>query len=130
MTDLSTVSAEAIQQTMEWVNQAKDFAVEQAPLLAREIVVYGIVWHGLGIVFSITALIVAAYLLRLALKRGDVWIEEANDYPPGRLIAALVAMALCGLVAIGLFADHVAPFITVLCAPRLYIIQELGRIVK
>jgi len=130
MADLSNVSAEAIQQAMEWVKQAKDFAVEQAPLLAREIVIAGIARNTAQFLMSIVIIIVivfCSYKFVANYKK----IDDATDG-----LAALSALVLLiggsmALLGLSMFAfDCIAGLCTAIFAPRLYVIEQLAQLVK
>jgi len=119
---MNNASAEAIQQVMTWMAEMKDGVCEQAPLLAEEIVRYGVVVHTFRIVTCLLLLaataVVAVYVLRRAKK-----LDEA-----GKNVAEVLVGTFGGGLALTLAVVAVvnaATLVQVIVAPRLYILSEL-----
>jgi len=119
---MNNASAEAIQQMMTWMTEMKDGVCEQAPLLAEEIVRYGVVVHTLCIVTCLLLLaataVVAVYVLRCT---------KTMDDPDRDVVKSLVGAfgGAFGLTLAVVAVVNAATLVQVIVAPRLYILSEL-----
>jgi len=109
------------------LEEGKEFVLEQAPDIAREIVTRGLVVHGITAVFCIIGMI---YSIRL-IERFYQWSVESND---GKLGADFQLFIKClhgisFLWAICAF-NSVIGLATIYVCPKLYILEEASRIVR
>ena len=122
---MNNASAEAIQQVMAWLAELKGGVCEQAPLLAGEIVRYGVAVHTFWIVTCLLLLaataVIAAYVVRCTKKM---------DKDEGESAKALVAVfgGAFGLILAVVAVVNAAALIQVIAAPRLYILSELKQL--
>lgn len=70
---------EALTQLMTWAQAGVGFAQEQMPLLAKEIVMFGIGINALWVVVGIMAWIVSGVLCRYAIP----WAKEYSNVSEG-----------------------------------------------
>ncbi|MEE8537632.1 MAG: hypothetical protein V3S71_06450, partial [Acidobacteriota bacterium] len=68
------VLARAGQELLTWLQATGDLVTEQAPLLAEEIVLRGMVHHSTGAVWALLWVVFGVF----ALKYGMRWITTAN----------------------------------------------------
>ncbi|KKN72108.1 hypothetical protein LCGC14_0413940 [marine sediment metagenome] len=116
------------QKVLDWAEATESFTVEQAPLLAQEIVRYGILNNLLQLAFF---LIVPSIMISLSYRFGtskDVW--QTDPTPKG--IACIISGVFgCFFSVIGLVVcskDAVPNLCKALVAPRLYIIEQISRL--
>ena len=101
-----------------------DFAVEQAPLVAREIVAWTF-WH------AIAGCLLAVFAAAFAFWCGRVVKRWANRRDVGEeLMFPVFGAAAAGLVAVGLLVTNAPAAIKVAVAPRLVIIDYIGKLTK
>lgn len=113
---------------LEYLEATEGFAVEQAPLLAQEIVRYGIWWHGgLACVFAVSFLMAAVVFLWAI--RGTVKNKWTGDGQWCVKDAYIIGCALSGVwMVIGLSVTlaEMSCLLKALLAPRLYIIEQIS----
>ena len=126
MADLSEVSAEALTEVMGWVKEAKEFATEQAPLLAQEIVTYGRVSSGLGFLLGLGLIATCVVCCSRLVKHRAKWNEDVDVRLP---IYAGVAIA-SGIISIPAIIESAFPLMQSMFAPRLYVIEKLSGLLK
>ena len=122
MDDLKPIATEVL----GWLKDGREFIGEQAPLLAQEVVRYGVISNAIGLVLGVGLGIGAAYMLRACARvPRDHW----GDRPDSAIIgmAASVILGVVGLVAIIVSTDATCQAIF---APRLYILNKLAELVK
>lgn len=101
------------QQVLQWAQQAGNFAQEQAPLIAQEIVAREMVRAG---VTGVMAAIVASVLLYLSTKMD---IDEGGG-----------PVAIIGLLAAGVTALNLYWLLAAYVAPRLLVIEYLSGLLR
>ncbi len=118
-------------QLMEYVKQAVEFGTEQAPMVAQEVLEYGM-WSSCATIAILMAsgLVLAAF--SFACYRFDLgWTDSSFGSEPTNDGPMAIACGIIGAVFI-----FVAPIFICECsmdivkiqtAPRLYIIQELSK---
>ncbi len=116
--ELENVSAETLQQVLEWARGAVDFAQDQAPLLAQEILTWGAVegW------FAATVGCLTLSMSILFLLLGVRWWLTKDECSPAFIIS-FVASLMGGIPAIW----GIGTLIKIHHCPRLYLIEELSR---
>ena len=103
--------------------QAEDFVIEQAPLVAQEIVTWGVVGGLTRAAGCLLILIGQIMLLRICLRPAS-GIKKENDRTPAK-VAAWVLMLVCMIApAVGTF-DGVSGSVKAYVAPRLFLIHQL-----
>lgn len=116
---------ESLETVLRWAEATEGFAVEQAPLLAQEIVRYGIISNAVAIVI---ALLIALPPVIISWRCGvgnDVWKSE----PTSRAVACIV-FGLFGFVAsihmLATASNSIPSLIKASLAPRLYILEQIS----
>lgn len=99
-----------------------DFAIEQAPLVAQEVVAYGRATQTAYLVFFAALLVATAY----AAYRFARFLKNNNWElsPFGMLFVIPVIVGFIG------FGSHIEPFFKSWFAPRLYLIEYIKDLVK
>lgn len=132
---LSSMGVEAVQGLLEWTKAANDFAVEQAPMLAQEIVAWGItrglVLVAVNVLFMAILVAFIAWLYRASLT---FW-KTRNEYDPAIHCMVLgIGWTLVSVFGAILFCacfSEMCQGILDACysytAPRLYIIETLSK---
>lgn len=113
---------------LEYLEATEGFAAEQAPLLAQEIVRYGILNSSLQIAFfAVTAPVLLYMAYRFGTSKG-AW--DADSSVKGVACIVLggfgVVLALVGLIICS--AEAVPNLCKALIAPRLYIIEQISNL--
>lgn len=105
------------------------FVLEQAPPLAREMVVYGRAYHTIAVIVSMALIAIGMYILAVLAPR---WCaNEKNRNKSNELRSQFVIrIALSVPVTIGgivVFLDNISQLIMAWTAPRLYIVSCIRR---
>ena len=121
----------------EWVEATESFALEQTPLLIKEIVWWGIIDSGYWLVFGL--ILMSALPLSLIYFRRSSELQEHSH----KLVAALNEEGGPGDLGIAIFGGFVLPIIGFLCVvinimgtlkplvtPRLYLIEYFQHLVR
>lgn len=127
MADLTNVSAEALTEVLGWVKEAKEFATEQAPLLAQEIVTYGILANAVSVCLGAVVLTTGSVLVLRLLKHGKQW--EGND-KEGTIIGHVFGGIGCVVIGSTITFGSLFPMLQAIVAPRLYVIKYLSELLK
>lgn len=119
---------QALGALLQYAQQAVEFSKEQAPLLAQEIVRWGVVSNAVEIALS-GALIFCAFryckrLCDAARAAEDFSFREASS----SILAVVLACA--GGVSFFVAVDAVLAMTKAIFAPRLYLIEYLGRVLS
>lgn len=111
------------------VEKGGDFVLEQAPLVAQEIVTYGRAWNtGLAIVLAITPLVILLFALRYA-RRVLAWTEGNCDRQFGVFFPMVfVAVGMAGML-IGACCEC-EKACRAWFMPRVYLVQEVAQLIK
>ena len=120
-TDLKSRAFEALDKVNEWVEGVESFALEQAPLVAQEIVLLGRVQYTLGAVVSMLVIIIGVALIRKCVKIERNGGDGFGYAISGTLITAVSSVA-CALASSGA--------LTAWLAPRVYLIEHISNIIK
>jgi hypothetical protein len=113
----------------ESASDTKGFVLEQAPLVAHEIVAW-VFWSNL--IYTIIGLTMVVFGVRVVMKFGRIFAngfkERPNDFPV-EIFPMIGGFALI-LVASLAFLPGVAPLIKSSVAPRLVLIDEIQRMIR
>ena len=125
--DIETVTTEALTKVMDWAEAAEGFAVDQAPLLAQEIIRLGIVECVLGLSIYVTLVITTALFALYSWKRSNgaqtSFKSENWSILMGLSIVASGGFAITAMAYVGWLLKP-------LLAPRLYLLQELAKLMS
>lgn len=118
MTETDQKLAESVETVLAWMEQGKDFATEQAPLLAQEIIRYEIFLSLFLGGLMLVALLASCWMAWQIKKR---WKEVYdNDLEPLLFVPAVIGGASFFSVVV-----NTAHLIRAIIAPRLVIIDAL-----
>jgi hypothetical protein len=110
---------------VEWIKQTAEsaggFIMEQAPLVAQEIIIFGRVKYTMLAILSLLAILAGCYAIKELMKGGHETGKET--------VLSLVALfgSVLGIVS---FLSCIATCIKTWVAPRLYLIECLGDLIK
>lgn len=116
---------QAGEKVLVYLEATEGFAVEQAPLLAQEIVRYGILNNSLKLAFF---LIVPSLVIYLSYRFGvhkDTWQNEPTSRAIACILFGVLGFILTSTGLIICFKDAVPDLCKALVAPRLYIIEQI-----
>lgn len=115
--------AESMDKVLGYVEQGADFAVEQAPLVAQEIVTWGIAEGVISVVVATPLLCVVVFVLkRIWTRKEDRHFDEIDA------AFATFFTLLAGVLPAILFCTGLFQAAKALLAPRLYILEQIGRL--
>ena len=123
---LGKLGVDGMKEISAWVEGAKDFVVEQAPLICQEIVARGTVNAIIWLISWIILFGVAGYLMFYSKKkRLSAHGDEEDGYT---ILFVFTIMGLFGFFVGIMYQTYMICYIR-LC-PRLYVLEELAKIVK
>jgi len=99
-----------------------DFASEQAPLVAKEIIMYGAITSWAGVAAGIFFLLVGLLFLAFSVKR------MSDDADTG--FAALMAAGVLLFFSAIFFGSNTGDAIKATFAPRVYVLEYVAKLVK
>lgn len=112
---------------IDGLEQGKELAEREAPLLVREVVTWGIVEHVLYATFAlaafVTAVVVFRWCRREATKPDRSYEDDAYEI---EMILSVIAMVPTALIT----AINVVIATKAAVAPRLYLLSELKQLLK
>ncbi len=112
---------------IDGLEQGKELAEREAPLLVREVVTWGIVEHVLYAVFALMAFAVAVWVFRWCrreiVKHGSSYCDDGYDV--GVILAAIAMIPTALMVVVNVVIATKAAV-----APRLYLLGELKQLLK
>lgn len=108
-------------QVTEWLKGAGDLVAQEAPVLAQEVVRYGVFDAAFGLVFGIAMLALCVFCVRHAAK---------GDFSDGDVAAAAFVSILSGLAAIVSIPMSVSLLGKIILAPRLYLLEQMAKLVN
>jgi hypothetical protein len=121
---LSELVAQGFGKALSYVQATESFVAEQAPLLIQEVINYGLAYNGfltvLWLVLGSAAIYTSVRLIKYANTK-----EAYNDEGPAILG---VFFGVFGVGSIIGFLCEVAIVLKIVFAPRLYLLEELGRL--
>lgn len=133
MPDLNKLIAEkgveSIEEIQTWLQSGKDFVSEQAPLVVNEILKWGIASSIFWMVFGILLLIIAVIAGKIAIwtmRNG----KPTDDGDVFVFISTIITTMVTSTAGFLLFSVNTYNLIFMLFAPRLYILDELSKLLK
>lgn len=122
---LQTATTEAVTKLSTFLGETKNFVLEQAPDIARQILAFNAARN----IFIIVLTIVIIYIsYKSAFKWADQTLDS-GDWKPMKLISTMVgssASLLCLIFSIQAISD----LLKIYFAPKLYLIEYVVRIIK
>lgn len=111
-----------IEQTKEGIARGIEVLMEQSPILVKEILTFHAWKYGLltclGVLCFLSLLMIIPCLK--AIKKKDAW--EAAPF--------LLFFMLPGGLGLGIFFENVFAYIKVLAAPRLFLVEYIGKLIQ
>lgn len=116
---------QALQMFLDMLVSAKDFVIEQSPLVLRELLLLETitrgVWVGLGLLILLITISFTIYI-----KKHWHWYKGKD--PQAGL--AIMLPALGYVFSIPIILIHIIPLIKVIIAPRVYLIEYISNLIK
>jgi hypothetical protein len=106
------------------IEKTKDFAMEQAPILAREIISFNMALHLIGIIIGAILSVASYFVIRRAFR-----LSDDNDADPV-IIVTLLGSILLPIAACVFFGINVDEFLKCWLAPRLYLLEYMRAFIK
>ncbi len=111
-------------QVTEWLKSAGDLVTQEAPLLAQEVVSYGVFDAIYGLIFGGVLLVVCVRLGWCAVKMGKERNEESATL-------VLIAFTLStGIASFAVTCGNISQLGKTLIAPRLYLLEQMAKLVS
>ncbi len=134
---LGKVTEGSAAKVTEWLQGTEDFVMEQAPLLCREIVMFGIAKGLIGIGCGIAlAIVVNVICISVWTCCRDAYGEKLRCHDGSMQEGAMLVLVLTGGCRVGSIIGGIAwvaaaIYLTCLAyfAPRLYILKEIAGLV-
>ena len=124
MSEQTSINQQAAEELLKWMKGLGEFTQEQAPLLAQEIVRYGIWANLIGLIISISICAVLVYGAITLWGAGDPgWRDEKR--PLSIILTFFVAIIIPTSLT-----THLPPLLMSVFAPRLYVIEQLSKLVS
>ena len=119
---------QAGQKVLDWIEATESFTTEQAPLLAQEIVRYGILNNSLQLGFFILVPSLLLYLSYSFAVHKDTWKDEFTPRSVACIIFGVGGFFVGVVGALECSINAVPKLCNALVAPRLYFIEQIGRL--
>ncbi len=117
--DLKEVTGEALKEVLETIKQSKGFVLEQAPDLAKEVVLNAKVSALYNLLVSLFFMaLTGSYLIHLAGIEGEI-----KGYQFGLMVASIIV----GIISSFGFLCTIESIISLVTAPKMYILKELSK---
>ena len=108
----------------EWVESSESFVSQEAPLVAQELLAWGI-WGNVVMLLAAGIVFVVCWVVRNRMRAHyRILVEERRD-PTGAEIGVLVA-TICQIALLFPFVSCIFEITRVVVAPRVYILQRIG----
>jgi hypothetical protein len=120
----STVLNKFLEQMGEMLKEAKDFSLEQLPIVAKEILQYHLAvdlgWLGFALLLTLASLVVIFWFTRLIKAEGPRGME---NYWGMYLIPGLM-----NLISFIIFVNEGRDALMIWLAPRVYLLEYISRL--
>ena len=114
------------------LEKSGNFVLEQAPDIIQQYVLYGRISTTISVLASLLFIFASWYLIyRVGIK--DSWklgTERCGDWAIGRSAATAVGAIIMLPLSILAFLSYIHDMILVWAAPKVWLIQELAKLVK
>ena len=128
--EVITASKSATAEIVSWVKSAKDFVVEQSPLVCQEILAWGrikaIFYIGMGMVFLLITTLVSCNFW----KNKQKWHDKGGDANEFKFVASILVGIATFIVGTILILVNIHGLLYVIYAPRLYLLETLSKMVN
>lgn len=107
-----------------------DFAKKEAEPTMREFLVWRAWKHGMTFGIPFTMLFVGTILFSLNFKKGIKNLNETNPNINGIGFILLGIISVIGLLISAANLDHLFSFVQIQVAPRIYLIEEVSKLIR
>ena len=115
---------DASEKVLAWLDATEGFAIEQAPILAQEIVRFGLWQHGIYAVACL-GVVLGSFLfagLSFTKRPCEFLIKHTDGAGYIVLILLFIPIVVGGVDGV----QHAVEFLKAATAPRLYILEQIG----
>lgn len=123
---LSDIGAQAIQDLINNIASVKDFALEQAPEIARQFITYNIVWNSVQCILELICIGISVFLF---FKFKNIDVKDNFDADIGKTIGIFIT-AIAPIFLTVWFICSLKELLMCSLAPKVYLLQELIHLVK
>lgn len=117
----------AVARVGEWVEAGEAFAVEQAPLLVKEVIYWEVTQGGFYIGIGLLLLAVSFFAYRKAAEYWEDWEQHRNN---DAQIMSVVGVICGGALGLAIVAVNTLALLKPLVAPRLFLIEFFRRLIQ
>jgi len=128
-TEVSVTVNEALTEVMEWARATGNFVAEQTPLLAEEVIRWGIIENSLNAILGLLLLSFFGSLVYLAFKLTKGEKVDFETRLAVRIVASVVGF-FAMLIPLDLFKTHLLLALQAWSAPRLYLMEYLSKLLN
>lgn len=127
--ELENEVQELLQYLKDTIRSGEAFVLEQAPLVAQEILTWGILVSSVGLVLGIGVLVLAftLHLIGLEEKEGSRLREDLYEVNGGGWMLIVSIISILGFIT---SIIHFMQLMKVLFAPRLYLIDAITKMIS
>jgi len=125
--ELQTRLLSSLDKVQEYIEATEEFVAEQAPLVAQEIILAGRITHCWFLFLAIIAIGIGIWIARICVKENNKIPEDRHNdgaWIAGSIVSIVAALGVCAVFS----ATMVPQIVNVWFAPRLYLIQEIGKL--
>lgn len=112
---------------LETMVATKDFTLEQAPLLAQELILFNRVWLSVIIIFSICLMYCAKYIKRNLIGVSET--REGSDKQAGYVVLSM-SSSISSIIGVIIFFLNIRDVFLVWSAPKLFLLEHLANLVS
>lgn len=123
-TEVAGEAAKLLADLREVLEAGSKFILEQAPPLAKEIVTYGRIMH---LVWVAVGFLILLSIYKLAPRVKKSW-DELDDAFIG--VGGMIYFLVGGITAIALILTNIQDAFKAWVAPRLYLLDYIGSLIK
>lgn len=109
---------------------AKDFVLEQAPEVVRDVVALGRAEMTVQLVLAAAGIVMAQWVARLCCRWFDqAKVDGAQEDQLAGYATAFIGVCLFGIAAVVVFLDGIHEFCAAWFAPRVYVIEYVAELI-
>ena len=123
---MKDISKELAEELLTTLQSTKEFVLEQAPDVVQQVLAWAVWSSGLGIVAGLGLIAGSLYLFKLAKR----WYNEDKGSFKDSEVIPFVFGLVCAVWGVTAACLNVATLTKALVAPKLYLIEYLGGLVK
>jgi len=116
---------ESLDKIQQWVESTEEFVIEQAPLVAQEILRMGRIQSVYEVVAWALVAVVSFFVCRKCIR--SVTADPDSDAAPFYGVGAVLIGLVSGAASFAVLCS-IQSALTPWFAPRLYILQEIGKL--